>query len=793
MTDNMFTWVQTHKEIVHIIRKYRNNQGFLIDILRDMGINGLIDEERKGKRTNLKEIDPFTFFCYIYKYGTKKRLELLQSLAKRLEVSIPMDDSGIPAVNALKVCMFPFKHSRKNKEIDKLWDFFENILHNNVTDTQFESILRIEGIGNAKITEAMFNIMPDKYLPLNAPTKAYIENVLNINTSFKTFQEYKNILSKIHDKSTISFYQLSYDSWKWTMNSDSKKKNNSKLIEDNQSTTKYWLYAPAENASLWEECFRLGIMSLGWDELGNLIQYPDKTSIVKELQRIYSTNSSKKNDATANHEFRNVISIGDVIIVKKGRSELLGYGIVASDYYYDENRTNHKSCRKVDWKLKGVWQTDHSLALKTLTDITKYSTEHPDYEMYYERLLGIMNKEYNPHIEENNKSSFSAYPLNTIFYGPPGTGKTYHSIKRAAEIIENRVIDNYNDALKIFSANLHNQIEFITFHQNYSYEDFVQGLRPDIENDSQLTFNRKDGVFKQISQRALDNLRDAESLEIQKLSFEDAFKELLTPLIEEQEEVEIQMRKVSYYIMDIINNSIQFRKASGGTAHTLSIGTLKRMYEVESVLTIQGLSVYYEAILNRLLNIGKKRISESERVKKKNYVLIIDEINRANISRVFGELITLIEPDKRSQGSVPITAKLPSGDPFLVPSNLYIVGTMNTADKSIALLDIALRRRFEFEPMYPMYELNGNSIRDNDVLKKLNKVITEKKGYDFQIGHSYFMDDSFNLVNTMNRKIIPLLLEYFMNDEKEVKEILQLAGLKIEQGSWPIRIMGRND
>lgn len=114
---------------------------------------------------------------------------------------------------------------------------------------------------------------------------------------------------------------------------------------------------------------------------------------------------------------------------------------------------------------------------------------------------------------------------------------------------------------------------------------------------------------------------------------------------------------------------------------------------------------------------------------------------------------------------------------------------MNTADKSIALLDIALRRRFEFEAMYPLYEINGEEVPDSEVLRKLNALIIDRKGYDFQIGHSYFMDDSLDLIHKMNRKVIPLLLEYFMNDEKEVKEILLLVGLKIEPNSWPIRVM----
>jgi len=383
------------------------------------------------------------------------------------------------------------------------------------------------------------------------------------------------------------------------------------------------------------------------------------------------------------------------------------------------------------------------------------------------------------------------YPLNTIFYGPPGTGKTYTTIKRAAEIVEGREIEKYDEAKEIFHKHLGEEIEFITFHQNYSYEDFIQGLRPDIENDKELTFNREDGIFKKLADRALNNLEASKAPQTKKKSFRDVFNEFVTPLVEgEVEELEVEMKRVSYFITAVTNRSIEFRKASGGTQHTLSISTLKRMYEAESVLEIQGLSSYYSPLLDKLLDLGKSP-GETEIVELKNYVIIIDEINRANISRVFGELITLIEPDKRSEGEFALSTKLPSGETFTVPSNLYIIGTMNTADKSIALLDIALRRRFDFEAMYPKYEIDNEVIHDTDILEKINERIIKLKGHDFQIGHSYFMKNHMTLKQRMNRKVIPLLLEYFMNDEQEVRNILEHAGLAIVEKSWPLRINGK--
>ncbi len=400
----------------------------------------------------------------------------------------------------------------------------------------------------------------------------------------------------------------------------------------------------------------------------------------------------------------------------------------------------------------------------------------------------LNNYSMNEEVTQKSNSIESSYPLNQILYGPPGTGKTYHTVLEAAKIVSGNENISYDEALDIFNKNLGNQIEFITFHQNYSYEDFIQGLRPDTENGSVLTFEKKDGVFKRIADRALKNLEASRNPAIAKKDFDLVFQELLKPLNEgDIEELEIQMKKSSFFITEVGLKSIEFRKNIGESNHTLSINTLRKMYERGlNDLILGGLQPYYNPILEILLEKGKSTV---QNVDEENFVIIIDEINRANISRVFGELITLIEEDKRSHGKIPMRVTLPSGDSFIVPSNLYIIGTMNTADKSIALLDIALRRRFEFVPMYPDLKVEG--INDIEVLTAINMAILDRKNHDFTIGHSYFMGDNYSREKTINNKVIPLLLEYFMNDEKEVIAILKEANLTI--GNWPLKLMSQND
>jgi 5-methylcytosine-specific restriction protein B len=546
---------------------------------------------------------------------------------------------------------------------------------------------------------------------------------------------------------------------------------------------KYWLYAPGKKAIKWDEFYEEGIMGLGWSELGDLTLLGDKANITKVIQETYSTDSASYNSALANFDFRDTLAVGDIIIAKKGRKKYIGYGIVASDYYYDESRKEYPSCRKVNWIKRGEWIEEKTggIVVKTLTDITKY-------EEYVENLNQLIGIGLEKKVKNDNVMSHS---LNTILYGPPGTGKTYQTILKAAQIVTRTSLDDYEKAKEIFNKHLGDRIEFITFHQNYSYEDFIQGLRPDVDSGRDLSFERKDGVFKRIADRAMANINASDKPNELKKKFDLVFNEFTNPLMEgEEEEIEIQMKKRPFYITDIGDKSISFRKPSGGTGHTLSIATLRRMYETESIGTIQGLSVYYEPFLEKLLSLGKQEGIVSP-VEKENYVIIIDEINRANISRVFGELITLIEPDKRSHGKIPLRCTLPSDEEFMVPSNLYIIGTMNTADKSIALLDIALRRRFEFEAMYPKYDLPDHKIHDSDVLRKINERIVITKGHDFQIGHAYFMDAKIGLKDRMNKKVIPLLMEYYMNDKKEVEGILGNAGLAIEKDSWPLRITGK--
>ena len=377
-------------------------------------------------------------------------------------------------------------------------------------------------------------------------------------------------------------------------------------------------------------------------------------------------------------------------------------------------------------------------------------------------------KKYYPELISNTQANIMSTSKNIILYGPPGTGKTYNSIDKAVEIASpDRYIPNNHLGNKIVFDELRKSgvIEFVTFHQNYSYEDFVVGISPDVTSGT-LRFDKRDGIFKQLAERAKQNWLASTNKKEVTIDFNYVFNSFFSKLIEEEvKAVEIPMKSRGYKFkitsIDIDDGRIKFTKQSGGTGHDLLVKNLKGIYEGTLEYGVEGLGVYYNPLVEHLKDYGEKLESpKSADEQLKYFVLVIDEINRANISKVFGELITLLEDDKRLGEENELKITLPNGEKdFGVPPNLYIIGTMNTADKSIALIDIALRRRFEFIAYYPKYE--GYDSDAIDLLKKINEAIyKEKKSADYLIGHAYFMKGQM-IPTVLQNKVVPLLMEYF--------------------------------
>ena len=449
-----------------------------------------------------------------------------------------------------------------------------------------------------------------------------------------------------------------------------------------------------------------------------------------------------------------------------------------------------------------------------------------------------------------------SHPLNLILYGPPGTGKTYNTVNKALDIVEpnwrkdfedqksssggekderkyaQQRFDYYNDTT--------GQIVFTTFHQSMSYEDFIEGIKPiaddtdvvaihnnnnsksrvtqfgngttKIENLSRMKYEVKDGIFKQICVKARKSSEITHTIILN-----DVFDYFCFDIEKYGSNIELYRGNVKYRIKEVaaLKNGnydvIRFDRNKAG----VRLEVLRDNYDdykngkIKSPSDIKyghnelafGLLQEIEEFENNKYPKYKGKIDTTKKQKKENYVLIIDEINRGNVAQIFGELITLIEPSKRLDNAEPLTATLPyspDDEPFGVPNNLYIIGTMNTADRSVEALDTALRRRFSFEEMMPKPELLTPIALDNasndptsiinlkEVLEKINARIVVLKDREHQIGHSYFMghdeknedgSDKYQnkkewITNVFKDKIIPLLQEYFYGDYKKIYYVL---------------------
>lgn len=537
-----------------------------------------------------------------------------------------------------------------------------------------------------------------------------------------------------------------------------------------QNNTQYWLYSPGENAELWSEFYDSGIMALGWDFLGDLNQYEDKEEIRKRLQQHTNTTESKKNDTVANLDFKDTMQVGDVIFVKRGISELLGYGIVSSDYYFDDTRVTFQHCREVDWKKSGVWKSDHELVRKTLTNITTYPSEKPNFTHYYQNLFSLM--ETNDITSKATTTEVST-PLNLILYGPPGTGKTYNTINKSLEIIgENIVGKSRNEVKTLFDKRIQEgQIVFTTFHQSMSYEDFIEGIKPKTDTGN-ISYDIESGIFKKLCQAAKTP---------NQIGFDIAYESLKSEL-GEGELINLKTPRGKEFTVSLnSNNNLNLHTGNSREKQgTLTKENIQKHIKGEE--KYKGWEGYFEGVIDFLKT--KHGYSENQNNQVKNYVLIIDEINRGNVSQIFGELITLIEADKRAGRDEAIQLTLPySKDEFSVPQNLYIIGTMNTADRSVEALDTALRRRFSFEEMPPIYDLPhldylvSDDITANALLKTINLRIEKLLDRDHLIGHAFFIkqagEDAIDKVmNTFYKNIIPLLQEYFFGDYGKIGLIL---------------------
>ncbi|HEF3183086.1 TPA: McrB family protein [Campylobacter jejuni] len=417
---------------------------------------------------------------------------------------------------------------------------------------------------------------------------------------------------------------------------------------------------------------------------------------------------------------------------------------------------------------------------------------------YYEQDIFITER------VQSEESNMKIIPLNQILYGPPGTGKTYHTIDKALEILGENLESRDEKKAKFDEYVRKGQIVFTTFHQSYGYEEFVEGIKPIIDNDEnsqEVKYDVKDGIFKELCDKSLKNyilsMQNENEIDLDKLIFEFANyinQDFLNKGNEFPLENKVSIKKI------LLNFKDEYRSFSLGgsikSPQSLTIDIIKRDYlnfknkkilsfkdikpKYDSQSDYHGNAIYYFMFYNKLKEFENIQ-NEKFKIKKeilKSYIIIIDEINRGNVSKIFGELITLIEPSKRIGEKEELKVTLPySGEKFGVPKNVYIIGTMNTADRSITSLDTALRRRFEFVEMMPdvsKLSMDCEGINLQELLKAINTRIEYLLDREKTIGHAFFIgvENLNDLKKVFKNKIIPLLQEYFYNDYALINAVL---------------------
>ena len=817
-----FEWINFYSEFATKLLEFKNNRAELIADIQSAYSAINMKLPKLEREDSIIDIDPFTVFGLFNKGITNaNRIAILESFATvfKIKSKVPNNFDGIPVLNNLKATYYGFKDDRQVADIDNLWGLYESAINlaekddaanREIFTKWYDTVHDQLGI-RWNITMGLYWIRPYEFINLDSINRGFIVDPDNMPVDF--VNSVKKKLNKVpyaseylaikdaclhalkdSDYEYKNFPELSYRAWIvskqvnqekaevkgkksskaaflrwfapliqalrdlggsgtpaearakiieneqlsedeinqtrgknnvnrfenevafarnylvnagyidksvygiWTLteagksvdmtsemasdifknvlsSSPSKKeKNIDALADEDVHTVRYWLYAPGEGSCMWDEFYTSGIMAIGWGEIGDLSAFDSKDAMKIKMREVIDESLSYKNAAHTTWQFANEMKIGDIVFVKKGMHQIIGRGVVMSDYEYDNTRDDeYKNIRQVDWTHNGEWPHPGQAVMKTLTDITSYTdyveklnslfedeTEEDaeDVEKTYPPYTkeDFLSEVFMPEEEYDKLSGILRIKKNIILQGAPGVGKTFVAKRIAFSMMGVKDVE---------------RVMMVQFHQSYSYEDFIMGFRPSTDG-----FELKRGAFYNFCKKA----------------------------------------------------------------------------------EIDG---------------------------DNDYFFIIDEINRGNLSKIFGELFMLIENDKRGVS----LQLLYSDEKFSVPKNIYIIGMMNTADRSLAMLDYALRRRFAFFEIKPGFTTDGfreyRMSLENEKFDKLiacveslNNVISndESLGDGFCIGHSYFcnlLPDTINdqvLSGIVEYELIPLLKEYWFDEPTKVKD-----------------------
>lgn len=514
-------------------------------------------------------------------------------------------------------------------------------------------------------------------------------------------------------------------------------------------------------------------------------------AMLREKQPIIGTGEWESSQCT---DFKTKLSVGDVVLVREG-NEAIALCEVCGDNFTDAQlqskylHNNYRAVKILQWAESYVQPDKKLFSEGTFSQCVNLSTRQYKYiDKWYKSVIKMQAIQEMINLVGKKK--------NIILQGAPGTGKTYSMAELALRLMGDvKAYTNHVELTKAYEK-MHEagQIEFVTFHQSMDYEDFIEGLKPEIMPNDEVIYKIEDGIFKKICLKASsDAFTDMVD------NFEECWEKIVADVDENGKKgIETLSKKREFYIEvnldgDGFVEHVEANEKTKGYHRGYNHDQLYRIYRGLPGVPGQGHDNYRKAIIRHMTeHYGLKPYSVGHSINQniKKYVLIIDEINRGNVSKIFGELITLLEADKRkpvgekqTDEMHPLSVRLPySKEEFSVPSNLYVIGTMNTTDRSVGNIDYAVRRRFAFVTLksdaevLKQYDYDGEETRTLAMLlfDKVKSFLEQNKFDmdidDMMVGHSYFCAKTVeDLQMKWTYEIYPLLCEYYKDGICKIK------------------------
>ena len=784
--DSKFTWVPLYEELAQALLRYKEDRTKLVEwIYEDLGKvtrsdgQSLVAYLKQKDGSRIIDIDPFSVFA-IFNRSTswENRTEMLTHFKNkfRLTSTIPSDFNGIPTVDARQSFFFSWK-SDNSKVIHDLWQLFEKVISDHDISEAFDQVLE-NGMPKYSLTMCLFWICPEKYLALDSRNRSYLESFGFPNEFPKfNYDEYSNLMAKVQKKINngdihcSSFLELSLCAWKTAT-----------------TTPNVWMWSGGTETFL-QDTLKVGSSAKG------LVDFKacDSKESLRNAYRAAAGNTDVK-IPNAYWDFMSRVKPNDIVVVFSSKKQsgsqfhlLYGWGRFTSECFYKKEEENPLQ-RTVEWNFP--YPETPIIDKKTKNSLFFHLVEGIEADNII-RLLGIhserlsssiINPTHIPQLKYKEYIDLLAEAHNLVLTGAPGTGKTY--------------------MVQAIAEEMGAVTKFVQFHPSYDYTDFVEGLRPIEKGDGQLGFERKDGVFKEFCREAIKNLIDSKK-SIESLTKEISWQEKLDRFVEDSIEEGTKLKTVNgseFEISEMKGHTIVIHNEQNEKTTQVAVNAdeiLELLTNDVPLNIVRDIRNYfnrkfgtqpdsYAFVIAKAIRAMRQKIPvvEANKIDRKPFVFIIDEINRGEVSKIFGELFYAIDPGYRGkkdylvqtqyQNLVPETDIFAKG--FYVPENVYILATMNDIDRSVESMDFAMRRRFTWKEVTPtdteaMLDTLSCANEAKATMNRLNNVIAETEGLgaSYMIGPSYFLklgENGGDFLKLWKMNIEPLLKEYLRGFRK---------------------------